>query len=126
MSQQKWERDILNRQRNIVFPDTVLNEGRFYRNIASGKAVFSTGQKVSLMLIAAFFVVVNTVAFASNFGIFLSGDKIDFRAWDIEPLIISSVWMLFWLFLTMKALFPPEPPGRKRRRGYRSSSASRS
>jgi hypothetical protein len=39
MSLTDWERDVLNRQRNIVFPDTILNEGRFYRNIASGKAV---------------------------------------------------------------------------------------
>jgi hypothetical protein len=48
MSLKDWERDVLNRQRNIVFPDTNLNEGRFYRNIASGKAVFSVGQKISL------------------------------------------------------------------------------
>jgi len=28
-----WERDIVYRQRNIVFPDTVQNEGRFYRTL---------------------------------------------------------------------------------------------
>jgi len=51
MSLKEWERDVLNRQRNIVFPDTNLNEGRFYRNIASGKAVFSRGQKICLAII---------------------------------------------------------------------------
>jgi hypothetical protein len=66
MSLHEWERDVLNRQRNIVFPDTNLNEGRFYRNIASGKAVFSRGQKISLLLIVVFFIVVNAVDFAGR------------------------------------------------------------
>ena len=66
MSLKNWERDVINRQRNIVFPDTNLNEGRFYRNIASGKAVFSRGQKASLLLILAFFIVVNAVDFAGE------------------------------------------------------------
>lgn len=35
MKKEDWEQDIFNRQRNIVFPDTVLNEGRPYRNIFS-------------------------------------------------------------------------------------------
>jgi hypothetical protein len=43
MNQQEWERDVRNRQRNIVFPDTNLNEGRFYRNLASGKTIFTAG-----------------------------------------------------------------------------------
>jgi hypothetical protein len=55
MTLKDWERDVLNRQRNIVFPDTNLNEGRFYRNIATGKAVFTPGQRISLLLIVAFF-----------------------------------------------------------------------
>ena len=30
-------KDVADRQRNTVFPDTVQNEGRFWRNIWSGK-----------------------------------------------------------------------------------------
>jgi hypothetical protein len=63
MSLKKWERDVLNRQRNIVFPDTNLNEGRFYRNIASGKATFSVGQKMSLLIIVLF------VTIATSWGL---------------------------------------------------------
>jgi hypothetical protein len=52
----EWEQDIVNRQRNIVFPDTMLNEGRFYRNLASAKRL-SPAQKIgcavmSLVIIA--------------------------------------------------------------------------
>jgi hypothetical protein len=117
MNRQEWEQDVLNRQRNIVFPDTNLNEGRFYRNMASGKAIFTTGQRVSLLVIVAFFTVVNIVDFAGQFSrIFSEGD---FR--NIGPSLISFVWLLFWLFLTVKALFPPDPPAPRRRRGYRTS-----
>jgi len=35
---QRWEQDIRNRQRNIVFPDTLLNEARGFRNVLSGNA----------------------------------------------------------------------------------------
>jgi uncharacterized membrane protein (DUF485 family) len=122
MNQQEWERDVRNRQRNIVFPDTNLNEGRFYRNIASGKAIFTTGQRISLLLIVAFFTVVNVVDFASSLGVPLSEDRSSVRAWNLGPSLISLAWLLFWLFLTVKALFPPPPPAPKRRRGYRSSS----
>jgi hypothetical protein len=64
MSLTKWERDILNRQRNIVFPDTNLNEGRFYRNIAYEKAVVSRGQKISLLIVPTYFLIVTSVALA--------------------------------------------------------------
>jgi hypothetical protein len=46
-------RDIERRQRNIVFPDTVQNEARFWRNL--GNPPFSTSAKVGLALIALFF-----------------------------------------------------------------------
>jgi hypothetical protein len=32
---EEWLRDIEERQRNIVFPDTVQNEGRFWRNLTT-------------------------------------------------------------------------------------------
>jgi hypothetical protein len=120
MSLKDWERDVLNRQRNIVFPDTNLNEGRFYRNIASGKAVFSVGQKVSLLLIVAFFIVVNAVDFAGRIGLVISR-RSHIRGWDVWPSIGSFIWLLFWIFLAVKGLLPPQPEVRKVRRGYRRS-----
>jgi putative copper export protein len=102
----------------------MLNEGRFYRNIASGKAVFSTGQRASLLVIVASFVVLNVVAFASTLAVPLSEDPTSARAWNLGPSMILLVWLIFWIFLTVKALFPPLPPVRKPRRGYRSSGRS--
>jgi len=41
MSEQKqreqWRRDVQDRQRNVVFPQTLANETRLWRNILNGK-----------------------------------------------------------------------------------------
>jgi hypothetical protein len=121
-----WERDIINRQRNIVFPDTVLNEGRFYRNIASGKAVFSLGQKIGLICILAFFVLINGADFAPTVDRFLHAKyHLQPDPWIIWPSLQILLWTLFWAFLTIKALFPPQQPKRRRRGGYRSTKSDR-
>lgn len=46
-----WQQDINARQRNVVFPDTVQNEGRFWRNLASEKQKLTIGQAVGVALI---------------------------------------------------------------------------
>jgi len=120
MNQQKWERDILNRQRNIVFPDTVLNEGRFYRNIVYGKAVFSRGQKVSLLIVALYFLVIFSAGLAGVIARFLSPDKTHSLADDIWICTYLLAWLLFWMFLAVKGLFPAGP-ARKVRKRYRSN-----
>jgi len=118
MSLKDWERDVINRQRNIVFPDTNLNLGRFYRNVASGKAVFSVGQKVSLLLVLAFFIVVHAVDFAGEISFVISRGA-HVREWSAWPSIASFIWLLFWIFLAVKAVLPPGSAVRRVRRGYR-------
>jgi hypothetical protein len=120
MNLQQWERDVINRQRNIVFPDTNLNQGRFYRNIASGKAVFSRGQKISLFAIVGFFIVVHVADFASTFGEFLAKNHFQPK-WIVWPSLYSLLWLLFWIFLAAKGLSPAPARARKRRGGYRRS-----
>jgi len=119
MSQQKWERDVLNRQRNIVFPDTNLNEGRFYRNIASGKAVFSRGQKISLLIVPMYFLIILSAGIAGAISQVLYKHKHNarFPSEDVWICFYLLAWMLFWTFLALKGLFPPSQR-RKRRKGY--------
>jgi hypothetical protein len=47
----EWLRDIEARQRNIVFPDTAENEGRFWRNIISGKRSLTLAQWIGISLL---------------------------------------------------------------------------
>jgi hypothetical protein len=93
MNRQEWEQDIRNRQRNIVFPDTNLNEGRFYRNIASGKAMFSLGQKISLLAMVLFFVLLNAITLAEASGGLVHGDMRAFLPGALSPPSLpSSGW----------------------------------
>jgi hypothetical protein len=60
-NKEEWLRDIEARQRNIVFPDTVQNEGRFWRNLYSSTQSLTGLQWVGflvLLLSATAFVVV--------------------------------------------------------------------
>ena len=120
MSLQAWERDVLNRQRNIVFPDTVMNEGRYYRNIASGKAVYTLGQKVSLLIIVGFVTIVTSFGLASTIAEVLTARAAYLALVAMWSCVYMLGFMLFWIFLAIKGLFPATPP-KRRRRGYRQS-----
>jgi hypothetical protein len=115
-----WERDVINRQRNIVFPDTVLNEGRFYRNIASGKAIFTRGQKISLLLLFLYIFTIVTI-FIALAAIDLATSEKPAPGESLLSITFPLLWPAFlWTFLARKGLFPPIRQ-KKRRRGYRHS-----
>jgi hypothetical protein len=117
MSLKDWERDVLNRQRNIVFPDTNLNEGRYYRNIASGKAIFSVGQKVSLLIIVLFVTIVTSWGLAQTIASIIAQPDLEGKVIGLWGCIYLLAILLFWIFLGVKGLVPASPV-RKRRRGY--------
>ncbi len=49
---QDWLRDVEARQRNVVFPDTTQNEGRFWRNLYSAKSSLTAPQRVGLVILS--------------------------------------------------------------------------
>ncbi len=49
--QEEWQQDVSARQRNTVFPDTAQNEGRLWRNLASGKQKLTIVQAFGVALI---------------------------------------------------------------------------
>ena len=51
-SRDEWARDIEARQRNVVFPDTVQNETRFWRNL--GNQPWTPVTKIGLGILAVF------------------------------------------------------------------------
>lgn len=62
---EEWLRDIEERQRNVVFPDTVNNEARFWRNIIQGKQRLTVVQRVG---IGIFVLSVGTLVFLITFA----------------------------------------------------------
>ena len=64
-------RDVDARQRNIVFPDTVTNEARFWRNLYESKGRLTIIQRVGLVVMAFLVaVMVIVVSFVWQIGIF--------------------------------------------------------
>jgi hypothetical protein len=121
MSLKDFERDVINRQRNIVFPDTVLNEARFYRNIASGRALYRPMVKLSVVALLLYLFVFDSAALASTIAHVLREDFPE----NLLPDLISCMWLsgalLFWGIVASKGVFSSPKP-RRIRRGYRRSS----
>ena|ERR1700683_375943 len=61
-SKDEWLRDVEARQRNVVFPDTVQNEGRLWRNL--GKEPLTPVAKAGLVVLGIF--VFGNIAFISS------------------------------------------------------------
>ena len=68
-SRDEWLRDVDARQRNVVFPDTANNEGRFWRNVIDGKERLSGIQRIGIL----FIFLTLLVAFLSLADVFRSG-----------------------------------------------------
>lgn len=71
MGRHEWEREIRQRQRNIVFPDTVLNQGNFYRNVFRSKTSLPRTHRFGLLLLAAPFLFGGCVGLAASVAGFL-------------------------------------------------------
>ncbi len=52
---EQWEQDVRDRQRNVVFPDTVQNEARFYRKVISGDGNLTLVQRIGSLLLGSVF-----------------------------------------------------------------------
>ncbi len=122
MKLRDWERDVINRQRNIVFPDTVLNEGRFYRNIVYENAIHTLGQRISLLLIVLGSILIFVVALFAGISDFQVEDSTHVRRMDHLAICLYPLGvMLFWIFVAVNGFLSSPSRPRKRRRGYRQS-----
>jgi len=77
----QWLQDIDRRQRKVVFPDTVQNEARFWRNL--GSSSWTTPTKIGMVVLALFVI--------GWLSVFVRAGFEDHRALLLLPLLI-----LFW------------------------------
>ncbi len=87
-----------------MLPDTMPNEGKMYRNIASGKAVFSRGQKLCLVVIVLFVTITTLSGLAQTITSVLAQRDLEGIAigFGLRFLLLS----IFWIFLGVKGLLP--------------------
>jgi hypothetical protein len=69
-TQDGWMQDVQARQHNVVFPDTVNNEARFWRNIYEGRQRLTTVQRIGLFIFvfAMGVLVFGSIPFTANFS----------------------------------------------------------
>ncbi len=110
MRRKEFERDIINRQRNIVFPDTVLNEGRFYRTLFSWETEYTTTQRICLGLLGAFLTAMGSLWLAAMVG----ESKHGFNLFILYLLVIAVGVVGMGVMLILRGLMPPQPTRLKR------------
>jgi hypothetical protein len=90
---EEWLQDITQRQRNVVFPDTVNNEARFWRNIMEGTQRLTAVQRVGIGLFA-----LSVVALVFMITFVWNGAKTPVFSWTK---LVSGIfeWVFAFMFL---------------------------
>jgi hypothetical protein len=115
---EEWEQDVDARQRNVVFPDTVQNEGRLWRNLARGKQKLTILQAVGIALM---FLTLGGIFWsdaARKFRFAASGSVFDrlvpvFADWAII-LVLFVVFFLVLRWRVRRALLSGKQPNHSR------------
>src|ERR1700746_1557273 len=101
MERQQWEEDLRLRQRNFVFPDTVRNEGNFYRRLLRSKTPLSGVQRFGLLLLAIPFLLVGCFGLAMSISQILApADEGKFVQW-LTLVVGSCVSLALCLFAAL-------------------------
>ncbi|HKW18914.1 MAG TPA: hypothetical protein VJO35_15500 [Terriglobales bacterium] len=101
LTRPEWLRDINQRQRNTVFPDTTNNEARFWRNLIYGEEPLTPIQKLGLgilvgMVLSVLVGMIISVGWDSGVHKFRVGDvAIFFLALGAGAALL---WAFLWLF----------------------------
>lgn len=119
MKKVEWEQDIINRQRNIVFPDTVLNEGRFYRNLFSRDAEFTTGQRIAMVFFGLCIMLgPGCVGLSGSLSSLLQANASS-GIFELVPFCLTAAFVLLGAAIVFRGVFPPKPSRLIRLRSYR-------
>jgi uncharacterized BrkB/YihY/UPF0761 family membrane protein len=114
---QEWLRDVYDRQRNTVFPDTAASEARFWRNLFNGTRTLS-GVQIAGVLVLVVWVLALVVGFSieEKGGSFWETITIAFVRWSLAIGLLAGFLMVFGLARrlerrrTMKlTIYSPEP-----------------
>lgn len=113
MQRREWEQELRDRQRNIVFPDTVRNEGHFYRTLLRRETPLPGVMRFGLLLLATPFFLGGTFVLARSIAGFLRPDIADnaFTRWLAFILRggISLACCLFGALMIFRAVFQTPP-----------------
>ena len=106
-----WWDDLYYRQRNIVFPDTVLNEGRFFRTLVSGEIQLNVAQRIGAIILAAGMMLSGSFAVAMSLAEMIAHFK---ESWIFAVPILTNVFIIvFGIILIVRVVFSTPSPAIK-------------
>ncbi len=106
-SREKWEQELRDRQRNIVFPDTVRNEGWFYRALTKRDVQLSTVQRVGCLIIALPTFCFGIAAIAAAVGHLGETVSLESVAAAVFLIPLGAVFLAFFVRLALAAIVSP-------------------
>ncbi len=93
---EEWLRDVTDRQRNIVFPDTAANEARFWRNLFNGKRTLNGVQFAGVVVLAVAVLALVVGISTENFGGSLLANVLDALVrWALAFAILGGFLVVF-------------------------------
>jgi len=102
-------RELRLRQRNIVFPDTVRNEGVFYRSLAGNNVHAFTSHRTFAVLFGLCLLLANLLLPAAT-GVIKAISSFQNLDWlvDLSWIVASLLWIAIGLKITVNALVPDD------------------
>ena len=88
---EEWERDIAARQRNVVFPATVQNEARFWRNLGNQPWTPTTRIGIAILSLFVFGLLGRLVIALFQEGVALRAVLVVLAIWG--PIFIATAWV---------------------------------
>lgn len=117
-SREQWEQDIEARQRNVVFPDTVQNETRFWRNIMGAKQRLTLVQIIGVGLLYILMGVILWSDAAERYRFAASGSvwdrlKAAFGIWGVLFAAFGVLFLILrWRVRRALREIPPKKSGK--------------
>lgn len=111
MRREEWEQDLRERQRNIVFPDTVRNEGNFYRSLVHSKTPLSGVHRFGLGLLGTSFLMMGCVGLSAAIAHFIHPES-EISRW-LTMIFVGAISVgscLFGGLMVFRAVLPAAPP----------------
>lgn len=103
VKRKEWEQDLRNRQRNIVFPDTVLKAG-FIVTCFVETCPYRGVQRIGVFILALYGLLLSAESFAMALNHLLSGG---FKAiMSVAPAGVGVLSLLFGWLLMKRAIRP--------------------
>ena len=100
-------RELRQRQRNIVFPDTVRNEGVFYRSLA-GKSVHGFASHRAFAVLFGLCLLLINLLLPAITGVIKAISSFQNLDWiiDLSWIVSSLLWIVIGLKISVNALVP--------------------